>query len=391
MSDATSVKEAPIVLIHGIKGSNLAQTYDDSFDTIWSGIQHRFESILDLEFNDKGDVERDPWDLMTVTKIEQLAYGELLGRLRKQFPETPSYIFRYDWRRDVLETAKQLGQFLDLVRRKTDQPLVRIVTHSMGGLILSAFLKLKPSEHLRKIQRAVMAAPPFWGSIESMRTLTIGETALLGFNAPEVYRKISRTFPSVYQLVPGYEGAWVHPESGASIWDIQSWQRRVKFGTRKQAVYEEKDSLMQRHLSRAKQFHETDLINFDALPAPERDKFLLLYGTGERTRATLNVRPTNSEADVQFFFDFDHEGNWNTEGDGTVPVKSALRYAALRRIEVSLADCSAWWPWLWDDKAKIRIAGFHGMFLGIDKVQGIVCDWFKGRNPKPSWVEPIRP
>ncbi len=386
------VAEAPIVLIHGIKGSHLAQTYDDSFDVIWSGVQHRFESILDLELDEMGEVERDPWDVISVMQVEKLAYGELLGRLRKRFRNVPVYIFRYDWRLDLLEIAKKLSQFLDLLERKTGQGRFRIVTHSMGGLILSAFLKRDLAKNLPRVQRAVMAAPPFWGSIESLRVLVAGETVGWGFNAPEVYRKVARTFPSVYQLVSGYPQAWEHPEPEADIWNIKYWQRRVRFDGRDEQIYTEKDQLMQRHLARAKQFHDHEMLNFDDdLSETDRDRFLVLYGTGEKTRTQLKVRPYNSARDVQYFFDFDFEDGMSDEGDGTVPVRSVLRYQKIYKIPIKRSDVKAWWPWLWDDTAKINLVDYHAMFLAIDKVQSLVCDWFENKTPEPSWAEPIQP
>jgi pimeloyl-ACP methyl ester carboxylesterase len=159
----------PIVFIHGIKGAHLAQTYDDSFDVIWSGAQKAFETIWDLELNDSGEVDRDPRDLITVMRVEVVAYGEILGRLRSKLPDVPVYIFRYDWRLDNKATAARLGEFLDLLRKKTGSQQFRFVTHSMGGLVLSAFLNLDPGRNLQRVERAVTTVPPFWGAPEVMR------------------------------------------------------------------------------------------------------------------------------------------------------------------------------------------------------------------------------
>lgn len=394
---ARKVSEAPIVLIHGIKGSHLAQTYDDSFDVIWSGVQHRVESIWDLELDEEGRVESDPWDIIAVMQIEKMAYGELLGKLRRNFPDVPAYIFRYDWRLDLWDTAHKFDEFLERLQQKTGQDRFRIVTHSMGGLILSAFLKLDPNRNLARVQRAVLAAPPFWGSIESMHSLVVGDTVRWGFHAPEGYRKIARTFPSAYQLVPGYPDAWNHPARKADIWNIDYWQKRHDYGTRDRRGYQERRKLMKRHLERAKEFHEKELLNFDDLPEKEKNKFLLLYGTGEKTRVKLRVRPYNTDRDVRYFFDFKDEDNWDKRedygGDGTVSWRSALRYQSIPHVAVRLSEFSTWWPWMWDDKVKIRVAGFHGMFLSLDKVQTMVCSWLRieTKAPKLTWSGPIKP
>lgn len=382
----------PIVLIHGIKGSHLAQTYDDSFDVIWSGIQKTFETIWDLELNDAGEVEKDLRDIITVMKIEVLAYGELLGRLRKKFPDDPVYIFRYDWRLDNKHNAEKLGEFLKYLGKKTGSSNFRFVTHSMGGLILAAFLNLNPDLNLSLVDRAVLAAPPFWGSPEAIRGLIVGETSLFSLNSSEAFRKIARTFPSVYQLVPGYQGAWDHHDGNANIWDIQYWQKRIKFNGRAKEAYDERDALMQRHLARGGEFQEQDLIDFDGLDIKGKNKFLVLYGTGERTLIKIKVKKENTAGEIANFFDFGSKDKYPEKGDGTVPVVSALRFKTLPRHEINLSGQTKWWlPTTWDDATKMGLAGFHGAFLALDKVQGIVVDWLKGDKVEKEWSSKIVP
>jgi len=384
--------DRPIVLIHGIKGSHLAQTYDDSFDVIYSGVQKAFESIWDIELDEAGEVEKDIRDVISVMRIEVLAYGELLGRLRKKFPGNPVYIFRYDWRLDNKHNALKLREFLQYLRKKTHGSSFRFVAHSMGGLILAAFLRLDPPRHLPLVDRAVLAAPPLHGAPKAMSALIIGEASLFSLNSSEAFRKIARTFPSVYQLVPGYRGAWDHHDADADIWNLHYWQRRVVLDGRPEETYKERDELMHRHLERAREFHSKDLIDFDALEEGERKKYIVLYGRGERTLVKIAVKPENSTKEIANFFDFDAEGNYSMEGDGTVPVVSALRFSRLTHHKIDLENQAKWWlPTTWDDAAKMWLAGFHGGFLALDKVQGIVVDWLGGKDVQPSWSSKIVP
>lgn len=388
-----SMGNGPIVLIHGIKGSNLAQTYDDSFDVIWSALQSGFESIEDLKLDDAGHTDRDPRGVIQTLKIEKLAYGEVLARMRRDFPDRSVYIFRYDWRLDIRRNAERLSEFLDLVQHKNGNSSVSVVTHSMGGLILAACVKLDPARQAARLDRAVVTVPPFRGSIEAIRSLIVGDGARLGFNSSDAFRKIARTFPSVYQLVSHYQGFWEHPlGAGADVWNLDHWQHRVRFGTRPKDPYEARDTLMQAHLTRAQKLFSDDIMDLDSLPRTERDKFLILYGTGARTRTKLPVTPRNSEGDVVYFFDFDGDPCWSEEGDGTVPVQSAQRFTKVKSFEIDLKGVRSWWrPAEWDDAAKAAFAGYHAMFLGLDKIQGLVCDWLAGRNPKPAWARPINP
>jgi len=300
----------------------------------------------------------------------------------------PVYLFRYDWRLDLATSALGLHHFLDRLRRKTGAKSFRFVAHSMGGLVLAAWLA-RARSNVRRVERACLAAPPFHGSVEAMRALVVGEAALLGIHSSHAFRKIGRTFPSLYQLVPGYEDPWDHPLATASIWNLRHWQHRTGMGTRDPALYAARDARMQRHLTRAREFQRKELVDFDRLPQEERAKFLLLYGRGERTRVRTKVRPRNRAGDVRYFFDFEAASVFG-DGDGTVPARSAERYGRIARIAVPLEAFSPWWPTLWDDKGKLRVAGFHAMFLGLDKVQGLVVDWLRGRRPEPDWVEPIR-
>jgi len=194
---------APTILIHGITGSHLVQTYDDSFDTIWSGVQKAYESIWDLELDPTGQVDSNPLNLIGVSRIESVAYGELLARLRREM-KVPCYIFRYDWRLDNRTTAVRLGEFIDRVRLKTGAAACNLVAHSMGGLVLAALLKQRPSL-LARIRRAVLAAPPFLGAAEAVRALVVGQSSIIPINSSNLFRKIARSFPSSFQLVSGYK------------------------------------------------------------------------------------------------------------------------------------------------------------------------------------------
>ena len=386
----TPIRDDPIVVIHGINGSVLAQTYDDSFDVIWSALQKRFESISDLELDDQGEADKDPRDLIAVQRLEQLAYGELLGRLRRHFPRVPVYIFRYDWRKDLRRSALELDRFLATVEHKTGRKSSRVVAHSMGALVLVALLGLDPERNLRRVGRTVFAAPVFRGTIDAIRGLVVGEATRFGIQSSEAFRKIARSFPSIYQLVASYPGHWDHPKANANIWDIEDWQRPLRVPAWKRDREREKRALMGRHLDRARAFHANDLLDMNGLAKRERDKFLVLYGKGEETRIKLKVKAQNSTGQVRYFFDFEAKSVWG-DGDGTVPAVSAEHYARLPHLAVDVSRYSAWWQHLWDDKAKRAVAGFHAMFTALDKVQGLIIDWLEGKQPKPSWANIIAP
>jgi pimeloyl-ACP methyl ester carboxylesterase len=133
--------------------------------------------------------------------------------------------FAYDWRRDNVETAAQLHEFIlekkayvEAERRKrygdSAEPVrFDIVAHSMGGVMARYYLQYgnaslpedgSPPDltwaGAKYVDRLVMVAPPNAGSLQAVEYLTQGvqfsrffskyEPALLG------------TMPSIYQLLP---------------------------------------------------------------------------------------------------------------------------------------------------------------------------------------------
>lgn len=133
--------------------------------------------------------------------------------------------FAYDWRRDLVETAAQLHefilekkQFVEAERRKRygdDAQPVRfdIVAHSMGGVMARYYLQYgnvplpedgsppnlnwAGAEH---VERLVMVAPPNAGSLQAVEYLTQGVQFSRFFSRYEP--AVLGTMPSTYQLLP---------------------------------------------------------------------------------------------------------------------------------------------------------------------------------------------
>ncbi|MEM6678524.1 MAG: hypothetical protein AAF675_11715, partial [Pseudomonadota bacterium] len=163
-----------------------------------------------------------------------------------------SFEFPYDWRRDIVEGARVLDDF---IRRKAAQVRgVRaqrygafpaevkfdIVAHSMGTLVTKYYLMYGGQdlpedgslpeltwEGARHVGFVVLVAPPFHGSITAFENLVNGKSfspitrdypaALLG------------TFPSVYQLMPRARHGRVRDAGGGPIenlYDPDLWETK---------------------------------------------------------------------------------------------------------------------------------------------------------------------
>ena len=133
--------------------------------------------------------------------------------------------FAYDWRRDNVETAAQLHDFIlekkayvESERRKQygdDAQPVRfdIIAHSMGGVMARYYLQygnapLPDDDSVpevtwagaKHVDRLVMVAPPNAGSLQAVEYLTQGVQFSRFFSKYEP--SLLGTMPSVYQLLP---------------------------------------------------------------------------------------------------------------------------------------------------------------------------------------------
>ena len=133
--------------------------------------------------------------------------------------------FDYDWRRDNVENALLLHQFI-LAKRAyvrseikkrfgVDNPEIRfdVVAHSMGALIARYYLRYGPT-HLpadgtlppvtwagaEYLERVILVAPPNGGAAQPLHQLVDGfdESLVLPRYPPAVLG----TFPSIYQILP---------------------------------------------------------------------------------------------------------------------------------------------------------------------------------------------
>jgi len=144
--------------------------------------------------------------------------------------------FDYDWRRDNVENAKRLKQFIEAKRAYVQQAYKKrygieqaavkfdIVAHSMGSLVARYFLMYGDADLPEQgqdavvtwagadyVDRLILIGPPNAGSINALTQLIEGfdvgrpllpyyQSALLG------------TFPALYELLP-------RPRHGAIVWD----------------------------------------------------------------------------------------------------------------------------------------------------------------------------
>ncbi|WP_281216218.1 lipase/acyltransferase domain-containing protein [Lysinibacillus capsici] len=130
---------------------------------------------------------------------DNIIYKQIIDELKNLKKE--GYVFKrvgYDWRKNLLD---ENFSYLDNVISELKSEEIIIVAHSMGGLLTKAYTKLKKGNH--NVKKVITIGTPWQGSPDSFNVLLNGVQDR-GFFFPDIEttKYISRTFPSVFQLLP---------------------------------------------------------------------------------------------------------------------------------------------------------------------------------------------
>ncbi len=190
-----------VFVIPGILGSNLAL----DGKRIWLGF--RFVNSL----------AKLAWDPATANHVApdgpiDSVYGKLVERLAESHDVIP---FAFDWRRPIEDEAARLADAVDaaLALRATSRQPVRMLAHSMGGLVARTMAIEKPDTWQRMLAndgaRVLMLGTPNGGSWSPMQTLSGDDTfgnALAAFGSlfdNSGARKTMAAMPGFLQLQAG--------------------------------------------------------------------------------------------------------------------------------------------------------------------------------------------
>ncbi|MDH3257083.1 MAG: hypothetical protein OEM27_05660, partial [Nitrospinota bacterium] len=260
--------------------------------------------------------------------------------------------FAYDWRRDIVESAKQLDHFIktraQYVQEETEKRFgiqkakvkFDMVAHSMGGLVARYYLRygaadLPEDGSLPKLTWAgaeyvdhlVIIGTPNAGSMTALEDLIHGASIESIF--PRYSAAVLSTMPSMYELLPRArhlpllraDGEPVTDLFDPELWKNQQWGLAdPKEDFILKLLLPEVESREQRleialdhqakALRRARQF--TSAMDLPAKP-PDSLKLLLIAGDAEKTKRSAQIDPGRGIKIVK-----------NGPGDGTVLRSSAL-------------------------------------------------------------------
>ena len=260
--------------------------------------------------------------------------------------------YDYDWRRDIVESAKNLDRFIQEKTRyvqeetekrfgiKLENVKFDIVAHSMGGLVVRYYLRYGGADlpedgslpeltwaGARHVDHLIMISTPNAGSLGSLQNLISGVSPETLF--PHYSATVLGTMPSMYELLPRgrhrplmrADGEPVTDLFDPELWksqqwgladpeqdeflkmllpDIESQEQRLEIALDHQA----------KALRRARQFAAA--LDVPAKP-PGSLKLFLVTGDAEETKMTAQINPEGGIKIVK-----------TGQGDGTVLRSSAL-------------------------------------------------------------------
>jgi pimeloyl-ACP methyl ester carboxylesterase len=243
----------PVILIHGFLGSKLRNARTD--EVVWGGylnsIRRGRTDGLDLPI-DSPDLSRNRDDLVPYAIVESVVgvkfYGAILKSLRdvggyrqgdidNPGPDDTLFVYNYDWRRDIVESAVGLGRAIERIKDRLHAPDMRfdIVAHSMGGLVAQYYLGFGTADVLGRagprtptdagapnIGRMILIGTPLRGTMVAFRTLNFGFSRTM---SPAVVF----TLPSLYELLPSDGRVHIVDPEGRPVdidlYDADNWVR----------------------------------------------------------------------------------------------------------------------------------------------------------------------
>ncbi|MBC7785294.1 MAG: alpha/beta fold hydrolase [Burkholderiales bacterium] len=233
----------PVIVVPEITASYLTDEYPIPPEIVWSVMTKEFERIRLHPDNLRYEATQPA--RVGVGQIFEIAYKELVNELRHNLTArddrpVPVFPFGYDWRQPLEGTQSMLAAFVAEVIDRTklirhyaddgygDAPVVNLVGHSMGGLIIAGYLASAGGK--APVSKVVTLASPFRGSFEAViKTLT--GTAELGTSGPSSReREAARVTPGLYYLMPTVDkGLDIETNlPGKTLFDADLWQPSIR-------------------------------------------------------------------------------------------------------------------------------------------------------------------
>ncbi|MFC1514975.1 hypothetical protein ACFL5X_03640 [Candidatus Omnitrophota bacterium] len=345
---ATTNNRVPGIFIPGVLGSVLKK--EETGKVLWGegwGVDfHQLALPIDgRTLKDNEDSIEAVWPVENISIIPGLVkihfYRKLLDigtRAGGYNLGTDAFTLPYDWRRDLVEAAQQLGQLIERIKEEKGQPDLKfdLICHSAGGLIARYYVKygstdvldqdplpLPSYEGARHINRVILLGTPNRGSLDAFKLLHTGMQAI---GAGSFSSEVLFTMPAIYQLFP-HEDEFVFLDNAGnsldvSLYDEKNWEKygwsvfrlHLQSNIKKKLIrkygeaqgaenYKEnlgkQKQFLKKVLKRAKQFHQA-LWNGEIEEEKEKVKYYLLGANCLKTQKKAILKNHGSEWDTRF-------------------------------------------------------------------------------------------
>ena len=387
----------PIVLVPGAYGSRLREK--SSKREIWPGSvsNFMFGRFSSLAF----DIDRTSLQPVT-TNVEPYALLDGFGGIHPFKPivreledtghyrpgtfgehysanDRRYYIFLYDWRRDLVDSAARFDRFIEQIRHDYGDPNLKvdIIAYSVGGLITRYFLLYGGKDVLgreavipdnsgaKKTGHVFFVATPNLGSVTAVRLFANGRRFVGARIGPEIFA----TMPAAYQVLPHPQRDWVITLAGERVnpdlYSVASWRdwqwsifdpkvrERIgkRFASAKEAAryLQVLERFFARNLIRGRRFHEAISRPLPLAPA----SYDLFGGDCKLTSARYVLQPLKHRTEIRWSpskiaharVDVDYRDLMLEPGDGRITRSSLLAVLAeqvpMTRTETFLAPRTA--------------------------------------------------
>ncbi len=356
--------ESAIIVIPGYYGTRLVRETDRKLIFI-SLTQALFgDQALTLPVPGlglKGTTALQPEGLLEEVDVVPLlysidVYGSLMAQLRLSKKKSRKvFSLTYDWRGDLMKSVRNLDGLIRRLQIEGTQD-ISVVAHSMGGLIVSYYLRygtqeiesaIETWEGAKSLKNVVMAGVPFLGVMHSFRNMNFGVT--VGLNASLLSAEAYASFPASYYTLPIADSdellsRQLQPVTGM-IRNSKHW-RQSEWGLLRKTMEPASNEIAERRavytafwLHRSQRFLEL----LGAPPTtthPDLPPLLYLYAKGTPTLSKAVWKGSQMKGPDSLVFD-DPEATPSgremppptiySDGDGTVTVSSALLPPAYRQ------------------------------------------------------------
>lgn len=371
----------PVIFIPGIEATALANVNTFNFELVWNAFDNLGSSVSNTLLGPyiEEKLQLDPLydenenSIIERNHIARLPYEKTILNLKRDL-NANFYLFGYDWRLSNAENGKRLREYFRRLRKKLEGSRItgyRFLTHSMGAHVFLNFIRLLDESELKFIDKVILTVPPFLGSPYSLIHMIKGIGGARGFfnqlfGRNEDVRKVMRTYPSIFELLPSYPNA-ITFENGQNVdlTDIGNWQSNLiekNDNGIARAMFTSRLKALRQYRKRMKTFPESIM-----------NRTIVVAGEGEKeTSVFLRVREKQGETDNFILLDQIRDGYGN--GDGTVPFVSATCFSdKVLTLAVKKDD-------FFEEPSGFSL---HGLFLRDSRVQNIIKRYFLAEEGMP--------